>query len=470
MPSNYTTDSAHSVAAALKGGTDTICEVNSPSNVTGAYALGILDEATVDVSLKRLYEGLIRAGYFDSEASLYRNLGAADVNTPQAQALALQSAADAIVMKKNDGLLPLDFTGKSVAVIGFWANATRQMLGGYSGNAPYYHNPLYAARQLNLTMQYATGPLKQNSSVPDTWTENALRVAASSDIILYFGGDDGSIEAEDLDRYNITWPDPQVALISKLAQLGKKLVIVQMGDQNDDTAWLNNANISAMLWAGYPGQDGGTAVFDVMRGAHAPAGRLPVTQYPADYVNQVKLTEMSLRPGPVNPGRTYRWYNNSVLPFGHGMHYTTFKPRFASTGSLSGRVVNIQELIALCHETYLDLCPFSEINVDVTNTGNKTTSDFVALAFVSGQYGPAPYPIKTLAAYGRLRGIAPGQTAKKSMPISIGTLARTDDVGNLILYPGKYSLLLDVPTADTISFELTGTAVVLDHFPQPKSA
>ena len=51
--------------------------------------------------------------------------------------------------------------------------------------------------------------------------------------------------------------------------------------------------------------------------------------------------------------------------------------------------------------------------------------------------------------------------------MTLGNVARTDVMGNLVLYPGTYTLLIDVPTADSVTFELTGSAVTLDQFPQP---
>jgi beta-D-xylosidase 4 len=58
-----------------------------------------------------------------------------------------------------------------------------------------------------------------------------------------------------------------------------------MGGQLDETPFFATRNISAILWAGYTGQDGGPAVFDILTGVTAPVGRLPVTQYPARYTD-----------------------------------------------------------------------------------------------------------------------------------------------------------------------------------------
>ncbi|GAP88206.1 putative glycoside hydrolase family 3 protein [Rosellinia necatrix] len=470
---NYTKTAAQSAAIALNAGTDTICEVWPNTDVPGAWDQSLLEEPVVDRALRRLYEGLVRAGYFDGpEATPYRSLAWKDVNTTAAQELALRSAVDGIVLKKNDGLLPLRDAGapsESLALIGFWAGPAaagdRAMLGGYAGVPSYYHTPADAARKLGFKVATATGPRNESASANDTWTAAALEAAAKSDIVVYFGGNDLSIESEDLDRDAISWPGAQLSLIDKLCALGKPCVVVGLGDQNDDEPLLANANVSAILWAGFPGQDGGTAVFDILTGASAPAGRLPTTVYPADYVNQVPLTDMNLRPGDSNPGRTYKWYNESVLPFGFGLHYTTFNATF-QTGGVANKQYAIDDIVNDCELKYLDLCTFDPIVISVKNTGN-VTSDFVALAFLSGEYGPAPHPIKELAAYTRLRGIGAGETSEANLTMKLGELARVDSNGNTILYPGEYRVLLDVPTQDQITFELTGEPKVLIEFPQP---
>ncbi|KAH8820822.1 glycoside hydrolase family 3 protein [Xylogone sp. PMI_703] len=462
---NYTKTAAEAAGVAYSSGTDTVCEAGYLTDVIGAYNQSLLSVATIDQALTRLYTGLVTVGYFDPpSASAYRSLTWSDVNTPDSQQLARSGAADGIVVLKNDGTLPIKFEeGASVAVIGFWANATTQMLGGYSGIPPYTHSPLWAAEQLGLKVNYATGPIAQNTTTGN-WTDAAMEAASSSDVILYFGGIDLSVEAESLDRVSISWSPSQEALISSLAALGKPLIVVQLGDQLDDSSLLQNANVSAIVWAGYPGQDGGPAIFDILTGAVAPAGRLPVTQYPASYVDQVPMTNMSLRPGSNNPGRTYKWYDDAVLPFGHGLQYTNFSASFSAS-------IPTYDVLTISHacpgDSYRDLCPFpSPISITVKNEGT-VTSDFVALVFVKGEHGPKPYPIKDLAAYTRVKAVAPGESREVQLNIDLGKLARVDDRGYRILYPGSYELLLDVPTQSTTSFELTGQHSVLDYFPQP---
>jgi beta-D-xylosidase 4 len=65
---------------------------------------------------------------------------------------------------------------------------------------------------------------------------------------------------------------------------------------------------ASLIWAGYPGQSGGSAIAGVVFGQYNPDGRLPITFYPAAYVDQVNMTDMSMRPSSTNPGRTYKFY------------------------------------------------------------------------------------------------------------------------------------------------------------------
>lgn len=169
------------------------------------------------------------------------------------------------------------------------------------------------------------------------------------------------------------------------------------GGQLDSSPLISNPNVSALLWSGYPGQDGGVALIDFLTGKKAPAGRLPTTQYPANYISQVPMTNMSLRPGLNNPGRTYKWYTGKpTFGFGFGLHYTNFSASITPPDASSFDIIS---LVAGCNETYMDRCGFRSVSVAVTNDGSTTASDYVTLGFLTGSFGPLPYPKKSLVAY-----------------------------------------------------------------------
>jgi beta-D-xylosidase 4 len=426
-----------------------------------------VSEADIDQALVRQYSSLVRLGYFDGSAVEYRSLGWDDVSTPYAQQLAYKAAAEGITLLKNDGLLPLTITnGTNIAVIGDWANATQQMLGNYAGVPPYIHSPLWAAEQTGATVTYSGNPGGQG----DPTTNNWLRIwtaVEKADVIIFAGGIDNGVESEGMDRVSIAWTGAQLDVIGQLAMRGKPVIVAQMGTNGvDSTPLLDNKNISALLWGGYPGQDGGVALLDIIQGKVAPAGRLPTTQYPASYISKVPMTDMNLRPNSTTgfPGRTYMWYNEKpVFEFGYGLHYTNFT---AAIKSPSTNSFSIKDLTSGCTEAYMDRCAFQTMEIDVSNTGH-VTSDYVTLGFMAGEHGPSPYPNKRLVAYQRLHNITAGASQTAALNLTLASLARVDDMGNTVLYPGNYALLIDTQPLAMFNFTLTGDEVVLDHWPQP---
>ncbi|KAK0648114.1 glycosyl hydrolase family 3 N terminal domain-containing protein [Cercophora newfieldiana] len=459
----YAKTNAEGTAMCFDAGMDLSCEYESSSDIPGAWSQGLLTVPTLDRALKRLYEGLVHAGYFDGDKSAYHNISWADVNLPSAQAIALQAAVEGTVLLKNDGTLPLKLTADSkLALIGFWADNGKALSGGYSGTPAFTHTPAYAAAELGLKTTVAGGPVLDNSASRDNWTANALAAAKDADYILYFGGLDTTAAGETKDRYSLEWPAAQLTLVTQLSKLGKPLIVIQMGDQLDDTPLLSLPGVNSILWANWPGQDGGPAIFQLLTGKKSPSGRLPVTQYPANYTALVPMTEMALRPSATSPGRTYRWFPNPIFPFGYGLHYTTFSP---SVFESFPKKLNIADLLKGCTNKYRDTCPFPSLPLDVKNTGN-VTSNYVALAFLAGEYGPKPYPIKTLASYARVRDVGPGSGKRAQLKWNLGDIARHDEMGNTVLYPGRYTVLIDEPTLTKVEFELVGEETVLDVWPQ----
>jgi xylan 1,4-beta-xylosidase len=468
LPHGWAATREGAAAASLKAGTDLNCGTYYSHHLQAAYDQKLINDTDLDTAVTRLYGSLVKLGYFDpADSQPYRSLGWKDVDTPEAQQLAYRAAVEGTVLLKNNKTLPLDLKGKKVAVIGDWANATKQLQGNYAGVAPYLRSPLYAAQQLvgSDSVFYSDGQGYQNPTT-NSW-EPIWAAADAADIILYFGGIDDDTELEGNDRVNIGWTGIQLDVIGELASLGKPMVVVQLGGgQLDSSPIANNPNIGALLWGGYPGQDGGVALLDVITGKQAPAGRLPVTQYPASYAAAVPMTDMALRPdaGHSFPGRTYRWYEGeSVFGFGYGLHYTTFDAKISLAGS--GQSFAIASLTSNCTEEYMDMCPFPSVATTITNTGS-VTSDYSALLFLKGDFGPAPHPLKTLVSYGRAHNISASSSAQLALNLTLGSLSRVDDKGNRVLYPGSYSLMLDLePGLATLNFTLTGEAKTLDEWP-----
>jgi beta-D-xylosidase 4 len=470
LPHQWSSTREGAAADSLNAGTDLDCGTYMQEHLPGAFAQGLVNETALDQALIRQYSSLVRLGWFDPpEKQPYRQLDFSAVATNASRQLARKAAAEGIVLLKNDGALPLSLDGsKSIGLFGDWANATDQLLGNYAGVPTFLHSPLWAAQQLNITVNYAGGnPGGQGDPTTNRW--GSIQPAAhASDVLIYIGGISNSDEEEGHDRNSLAWTGAQLDVIGQLAQMGKPVIVVSMGGgQIDSSPIANNPNVSALLWGGYPGQDGGSAIFDILTGAVAPAGRLPQTQYPSTYIADVPMTDMGLRPSEHNPGRTYKWYNGTaVFEFGFGMHYTNFS---ASINSTLKQTYAISDLMSACRksgEKYLDRCAFASIPVSVKNTG-KVTSDYVTLGYLAGSYGPRPYPKKSLVAYQRLHNIAGGSSDTAMLNLTLASLARVDESGNKVLYPGDFSLLIDNQPLTMVNFTLTGEQATLENWPQP---
>ena len=461
----FVSSDAAAAGVALNSGTDLACETTIYDSLVDAVAENITTVATIDNSLQRLYQSLIQVGYFNPPADL-ASLGWSDVGTPHAQKLAYMAAAEGMTLLKNTGVLPLpdSIRKDKVAVIGPWANATTQMQGNYQGVAPYLISPLMAFQSKWSGVTFSNGTDINTTSTAGF--ADAMHAASKADYVIYCGGIDTTIEAEGHDRTSIEWPGNQLELIKKLASLGKPLVVVQFGGgQVDDSALLKNDNVHAIVWAGYPGQDGGNALRDVLTGAYAIAGRLPATQYPANYINEVNKWNPNLRPNKLtgNPGRTYAWYPDYVLPMGYGLHYTKWS--FSSDSSVP-RSMSIDSLMKKAKGSSVAAnAEFITLTFNVKNAGH-VTSDYVGMLYRSTEdAGPAPYPIKQLVSYDRLHSVAPGKTAKLKLTLTLASVARVDSKGNFYIYPGDYTMELDTDSVVKVKFTLTGKAALLETLP-----
>ena len=465
---HYTRTPEEAVAAALLAGTDIDCGSYYNEHLPAALNQSLIREADLDRSLIRQYSSLIQLGYFDPASTQpYRKLSWADVNTPAAENLALTAARESITLLKNDGILPFAST-KNVALIGPWGQATGQMQGNYFGQAPYLISPFEAFQNAKIAVTFVQGcTISRNDT---SGFDAAVRAAQAADIIVFAGGPDNSVESEGHDRTTIVWPGVQLQLIQALEKAGKPVIVVQLGGgQVDDSYLKSSSTINAIVWAGYPGQSGGPAIVDVLTGIYAPAGRLPVTQYPGEYVNQVQMIDMTLRPSANNPGRTYKWYTGTtVYPFGYGLHYTTFSFNWASIGAHS---LDIDKLLMNVKEKYgdnLDKAPLIDYAVNVTNIG-RVTSDVVILLFSnttsSHPNAPPLAPLRELVAYDRAHLIQPGQTQTVYFTLTLRSLSRVDDNGDRWLFPGTYRVFVDIDAAIEHTLVLTGEPALLIKLP-----
>ena len=287
-------------------------------------------------------------------------------------------------------------------------------------------------------------------------------MARLADIVFFIGGQDLSIEQEGVDRGSIALPDIQLSLLQQLAKVVRSpLHVVIMSGSSIDLSYIRDSSqFASLIWAGYPGQAGGSAIASVVFGQYNPAGRLPITFYPASYVNQVKMSDMSMRPSSTNPGRTYKFYTGqAVFEFGFGLSYTTFS--YAWYNSSTSASYSIQSLMRNNSDKLTFLLQLFRVNV--TNTGSMDGDD-VVLAYVTPpqvlREGQSP-PIKQLFGFKRIN-LSINQTKQVFFPFNIETLLTIARDGSKWLHPGQYHILIGNQRMFTI--ELRGHSALWKRF------
>ncbi|KAL9994034.1 putative xylan 1,4-beta-xylosidase [Helianthus debilis subsp. tardiflorus] len=326
---HYTATPEDATAESIKAGLDLDCGPSLAVYTEGAIKQGKLKEVDIDGALANTIGVQMRLGMFDGPKQPYANLGIHDVCLMSSNQLALEAARQGIVLLENRGRGPPLSTvrHRTVAVIGPNSDVTVTMIGNYAGIACGYTTPLQGiARYVKTIHQVGCSDVSCKGNQLIGPAEKAAQQADATVLVM---GLDQSIEAEERDRANILLPGHQQELISRVAKSsrGPCVLVIMSGGPLDITFAKRDPLILAIIWAGYPGQAGGTAIADVLFGTTNPGGKLPMTWYPQEYLAKVPMTNMGMRADPAHnyPGRTYRFYKGPVVyPFGHGLSYTTF--------------------------------------------------------------------------------------------------------------------------------------------------
>ncbi len=325
------------IAAAINAGMDLECGALTPLAVK-AVKEGLLDESTIDERLTKLFTVRFALGEMDFE-SPWDNIPEEVLCSESHSEQALDIARKSLVLLSNDGILPLK-EGARIGLTGPNAADSVMMWGNYNGFPLRTVTLLDALKARIPELKYVKG-CSHAAELDSTATDidAVVKEFEDCDIVIFASGISPSLEGEEMpvtipgfsggDRTSIELPAIQKQLIAALAQAGKKVVLVNFS--GSAIALADEAgSCCAILQAWYPGQEGGTAIADVLFGDFNPCGKLPVTFY-ADDSQLPDFDDYAMT------GRTYRYFTGTPLyPFGHGLGYSEFKyrrPRVRNTGS-----------------------------------------------------------------------------------------------------------------------------------------
>lgn len=314
-----------SASLAIGQGCNINCGATYPALVK-AVKDGLTTEKEIDDNLRQALPTLFKLGIFEEEGALpYDTISTDVVRCQEHIDLSYESALKSVVLLKNkDSALPLDPSLKSLFVTGPMAANAQALLANYYGVSSDLRTILEGVVDNvsdHTAIRYVQGSLMDRPNVnPMDWYSEEAEIAevtiACMGITQLIEGEEGEAIASPSygDREYINLPPHQIEFLQLLRSKAKKLVVVVTGGSAISSPELHEL-ADAVVYAWYPGEQGGQAVADLLFGKASPSGKLPVT-----FVNDI--ADLPPYEDYDMVGRTYRFMKQEPLyPFGYGLSY-----------------------------------------------------------------------------------------------------------------------------------------------------
>lgn len=411
----------------------------------GRVAQADIDQAVAGMLRLKFLAGLFEQPYADAKYA------ETITDNAEARALALEAARKSVVLLKNDGVLPLRADGlKTLAVIG--PNAARVELGGYS-NVPTHVITLLdgvkaklgqrvnvvSAEGVRLTEK---GDWHEDEVILTKREDNlerikeAVKVAQGADAIVLAIGGSSSLHREAWaknhlgDSLTLDLTGEQNELAQAMFALGKPVVVVLINGQPLSIPHVvEKAN--GVLEGWYLGQEGGTALADILFGDANPGGKLPLT-----VARNVGQLPMFYNQKP-SAHRGYHFESKDPLfPFGFGLSYTKFElgePKLSNASIAADGTV--------------------KVSVDVRNTGSMQGDEVVQL-YVRDVVSSITRPVKELKAFRRV-SLQPGAATTVEFTLAKDAFAYWNEAMKYVVEPGEFTIMTGPNSVDLKSATLT---------------
>jgi beta-glucosidase len=350
------------------------------------------------------------------------NLPIEDFSAKYETTFTAKEAGEYVVNVEATGHFELYINGKQQFVNHIWrATPTRTVLNAAKGE------------QFQIEVRFQTVKTWGASMKIDVARELAIDYQQTIaqlngiDKVIFCGGIAPSLEGEEMpvniegfnggDRTSIELPKVQREFLKALKAAGKQVIYVNCSG-SAIALEPETESCDAILQAWYPGQEGGTAVADVIFGDYNPSGKLSVTFYKND-AQLPDYEDYSMK------GRTYRYFNDPLFAFGYGLSYTTFE---IGDAAIDGKDGNYQ------------------VTIPVSNTGQKDGTEIVQLYIrdLADKEGP----LKSLRGFQRV-DVKAGQTAKATITLDKKSFEFWDASTNTMrTKSGQYEILYGSSSLD----------------------
>lgn len=436
------TDHKDACRMALQAGLNVRTDFTSPDeyimNVRELVKEGAVDMATIDSLVADVLRVKFWLGLFDNPYTGDPDNASDCVSSREHMNIALRASRECIVLLKNDSsLLPLGNKYKRIAVVGPNADS-RNYISTHYGPGDYkgYVSLLDGLRRIysddpSVSVEYAQGidlvskGWPANELIPDTLSADeqtmiseAVELARKSDVVVLAVGDGIQTSGESRTRTSLDLPGHQQALVDAIVSVGKPVVMVLIWGR---PATINYADryCQAILAAGFPGAQAGTALAEAIRGDYNPGGKLNGT-----WPRSVGQLPMNV---PTKPNANYETDGYSVgntgllYCFGHGLSYTSF----------SYDNLEIDN-------------PESDGNVTVamtiTNTGNMGGDEVVQMYVCDVVSSTTTYE-KNLRGFRRVH-LNPGESRRIQFTLSPEDLVLLNTRGEKVVEEGEFRVMI----------------------------
>ena len=367
------------------------------------------------------------------------------VHKSEHEAVTLEAARKAMVLLKNDGLLPLDSKSyANVLVAGPLADDPLPMISRYGPGASDVITPLAGIKDLlgdKAKVVHAKGCHYFDKRFPESdifkgpvedearsEIDEAVKLGKQSDLIIVCVGDTHDTVGESKTRLSLDLPGHQDLLVQELVETGKPVVVVLMPGRATSINWIDQ-NVPGILCAWHGGEKVGQAIAETLFGVNNPGGKLPIT-FPKS-VGQIPLAfpaRNGAHGGQSKGHNPNGWGKSRVLgplyPLGHGLSYTTFE--YANLKVEPAKPTADDKITITC---------------DVTNTG-KIDGDSVVQLYIRDVVGTITPFDKTLRGFERV-SIAAGET--QSVTFSLDPPRDLKTMGpdhKWIVEPGVFEVMI----------------------------
>lgn len=424
---------AEAAAMAVQAGCDLCCGTAYQSLVE-AVEKGFITEEAITKAVTRLFEARFRLGMFDPEDRVpYAGIPASVVDCAEHRLLARRAAQESIVLLKNDGTLPLRKDLGQVLVTGPGADAIDVLLGNYNGHSGRLVTILegivgrasIGTRVFHYPGCLWAGPETERFGAVQWDGPDADAIIACLGLTPKMEGEEGDEAMGGFggDRAAVELPGSQRSFLKWLVGTGKPVVLVLTG--GSPIALPPEADgCAAILFAWYPGEEGGNAVADVVFGDANPSGRLPIT-FPRIDQPLPDIRDYSME------NRTYRFCGERpAFSFGFGLSYTEFAYSGLSVAQAGDGL---------------------RVSVDVQNVGAMAGSEVVQV-YLRDVQASTRVPLLQLVAFGRMRLLA-GQKRTISFDVARKQLEVVLEDGSRRFEPGQFEILVGgtLPVPDVLA-------------------